>query len=228
MAKRPFFLWTQSGNNLCIEKNSSFIWNPGFSVTQKRKNIHALHESARELGFFPLLEVSTKSEYKLGQRLSAFNLKTPSPIGDIPVECAYQGSKVFELGGPFTDLYDKPPREAKKDARLVSSGKLTHFEYFNTYWSLYPQTAFYDWLIFQSLRPHADYLERLLRFSGFTDIEFNPEKSVSCQARTCAIISSLIYRKTFAQISTDSKVFIQFYKNACVESQSKRVANTLL
>ena len=64
----------------------------------------ALHEAAKSKGYFPLLEVSTKSEVVLGQRLSAFNLKAKSDmIGEIPLECAFQGSKVFENGGPYTD-----------------------------------------------------------------------------------------------------------------------------
>jgi Aldo/keto reductase family len=33
---------------------------------------------------------------------------------------------------------------------------------------------------------HREWLERLYRYAGFTDIEFNPSKSINCQARSCA------------------------------------------
>ena len=59
------------------------------------------------------LEVSTKSNEKLGQRLSAFNLKIDTKIGEITIESAFQGSKVFEHGGPYTDIYKKDSRDAK-------------------------------------------------------------------------------------------------------------------
>jgi hypothetical protein len=40
--------------------------------------------------------------------------------------------------------------------------------------------------------PHRDYLVRLKDYAGFTDIEFNPEKSVNCQARSCAIFVTMM------------------------------------
>jgi hypothetical protein len=57
-----------------------------------------LHESAARAGYAPLLEVSTKSEEKVGQRLSAFNLKVHSRLGVMPLEMAFQGSKVLPAG----------------------------------------------------------------------------------------------------------------------------------
>lgn len=228
MAKRPIFIWQNSNNELFCEKDISFYWNPGFSITQKRKNIHALHKRAEELGFSPLLEVSTKSESKLGQRLSAFNLRTPSEAGEIPVECAYQGSKIFEFGGPFTDLYQKSPREAKKDSRLNINGKLIGFQYHDNIWPLRPKTAFYDWLIFQALYSYATYLKRLLNYSGFTDIEFNPEKSVSCQARTCAIIASLIARNEFTQAASDPGDFMNIYEKTFNVTSYRQFQKNLL
>jgi len=32
----------------------------------------------------------------------------------------------------------------------------------------------------------------LTKYDAFSDIEFNPKKSINCQARTCAILVSLI------------------------------------
>jgi hypothetical protein len=138
-----------------------------------------------------LLEVSTKSDEKLGQHLSAFNLKVRTSGGEISLESAFQGSKVFEAGGPYTDLYSAEPRAARRDPRLQNSGLLLRFEFDNSEFPLNPQTAFYDWLYMKALFPHREWLARLLQYVGFTDIEFNPERSINCQARSCALFVAL-------------------------------------
>lgn len=78
----------------------------------------------------------------IGKELSAFNLKTIYEGKKISVECAFQGSKVFEKGGPYTDLYMKPSIEAKKDRRLRESGKLIKFVYKNEEYPLEPKDFF--------------------------------------------------------------------------------------
>src|ERR1035438_4931892 len=105
MAERPIFLPTRTQDQLVREVSVQMTWHSGFAEIQKKRNILALHEAASHLGFTPLLEVSTKSGDKVGQHLSAFHLKVPSPVGNIPLECAFQGSKVFERGGLYTDLF---------------------------------------------------------------------------------------------------------------------------
>lgn len=100
MAERPIFLPTPTQDELVKEVPVKLVWHSGFAEIQKKRNIHALHEAAARLGYGPLLEVSTKSDDKVGQHLSAFHLKVHSPVGDIPLECAFQGSKVFEYGDP--------------------------------------------------------------------------------------------------------------------------------
>ena len=62
------------------------------------------------------------------------------------MECAYQGSKVFERGGPYTDLYSVDVRTAKRDPRLKESGRLTGFLFEGFKFPLEPKTVFYDWL----------------------------------------------------------------------------------
>jgi len=192
MAKRPVFIPLCKTDHLVDEIQVEFIWNPGFAPVQKKKNVLALHESAAKKGFHPLLEVSTKSEELLGQRLSAFSLKIDTDIGEISIEAAFQGSKVFKHGGPYRDIYGKDSRGAKKDPRIKESGRLIGFNYFGQEWPLIPKTAFYDWLYLTALRPHQDYLTKLFSYKGFTDIEFNPQKSINCQARTCALLVSLL------------------------------------
>jgi len=209
MAERPIFIPYGDGNRLVREVLIDFAWNPGFAPVQKKKNIAALHASAAAKGFPSLLEVSTKSEEALGVRLSAFNLKVLLNDGrSIPLESAYQGSKVFERAGPFIDLYNLPPREAKRDERLQSSGYLKGFRFEGVDWGLEPKTAFYDWLYIFALKEHADYLKKLFAYDGFTDIEFNPEKSLNCQARSCAILVSLLKKGLFPKVAYDKELFI--------------------
>ena len=193
MAERPIFIPWTTESRLVKELSFSFDWNPGFAPVQKKKNIRALHDAAKAKGYSPLLEVSTKSDERLGQRLSAFNLKVRTEkLPEIALECAFQGSKVFEKGGPYTDLYTVGTRSAKSDPRLRSSGKIIAFRFDDFAFPAEPKTAFYDWLYITALHPHRQYLKRLTRYVGFTDIEFNPSVSINCQARYCAIFVAMM------------------------------------
>ncbi len=191
MAERPVFIPAPDAPGFVLEKSFTITWAGGFAAVQKKKNVKALHNAAKVCGVEPILEASTKSDERLGQRLSAFNLKVKTHEGELPLECAYQGSKVFERGGPYTDLYFTDPRSAKRDPRLQSSGKLTAFQFGGHKFPLEPKTVFYDWLYITAIFPHRVFLDRLNEYHGFTDIEFNPSKSINCQARACALFVSL-------------------------------------
>jgi hypothetical protein len=155
MAERPIFVPDEDAPGLVREIPLSIAWAGGFAPVQKKKNIKALHEAAAGAGFPELLEISTKSDEKLGQRLSAFSLTFHSDeLGDIPLECAYQGSKVFERGGPYTDLYHVDVRTAKRDPRLKDSGRITGFMFEGFKFPLEPKTVFYDWLYINTILPH--------------------------------------------------------------------------
>jgi hypothetical protein len=193
MAKRPVFVPVlEKSGKLVDVKEVEFVWHRGMSVTQKRKNIQALHKAAQAKGLAPLLEVSTKSELELGRALSAFNLRLKDNSGSTYfVEAVFQGSKVFERGGPYEDIYLSSGRDARSDPRLKNSGVLRKFRYNNTDWPLEPKTAFYDWLYLNALQQHPDLANQLLLYNAFTDIEFNPQKSYSTQARSCALYVAL-------------------------------------
>lgn len=194
MAERPIFLPIENGSRLVQEVSISFTWHPGMAPSQKKRNVLALHEGGAKSGISPVLEVSTKSDLKVGQRLSAFSLKLPVCGRETTIECAYQGSKVFERGGPFNDIYFKTSREAKGDFRLKESGRLIKFRFEEEDYPLTPMTAFYDWLYLKALYPHSEWLKRLYSCAGFTDIEFNPERSLNCQARSIALFVALSKR----------------------------------
>ncbi len=193
MARRPVFVPDSSGCPYVKEVQIEFKWHPGFAKSQMQKSIASLHEAAKKKGISPILETSGKSESDLGESLSAFNLSLKTPSGkEISVECAYQGSKVFEKDGPYSELYFVSSREAKTDERLRNSGKVIAFEFFGDSYPTEPQTAFYDWLYMSALsQKSSHFLEELKPFRGFSDIVFNPRKSINCQARAAATFVSL-------------------------------------
>jgi Family of unknown function (DUF6977) len=216
VATRPIFVPCFEQDHLVREVAVSFHWHPGMSAGQKKKNVAELHLAAQLHGLRRILEVSTKSESKLGCRLSAFSLQVDLPAGGrAPLESAYQGSKVFERGGPYTDLYSVSPREAKRDERLRASGMLKCFKFGDAVWPLEPKTVFYDWVYLYALKGHADFLHRLLEYDAFTDIEFNPAKSVNSQARSCAMLVALLKRNLFPEIVFDRTRFLSVVASDC-------------
>jgi len=173
-----------------------FTWVPGMALSQTRKRIESLHSAVNsaQLGT-NALEVSTKSTEAVGVALSAFNLRLRGSDGiELSVESAYQGSKVFALGGPFHDLYRMSSIHAKQDGRLHASGAIVGFDYFGQRWSISPRSAFYDWLYVSALARDQSLTKSLERFDCFTDIAFNPNKSFNCQARAVALHMSLRWR----------------------------------
>src|SRR5439155_15438469 len=105
----------------------------------------------------------------------------------VSVEVAFQAAKEFESGGPFPDLLAMSPWEVKRDPRLRTSGRLRSFRYDNDVWDLEPKSAFYDWLYLKALAGRSDLGTEVIRYKGCTDIEFNPQKSINCQARSVAL-----------------------------------------
>ncbi|MEF4932641.1 hypothetical protein U9Y37_23525 [Escherichia coli] len=210
MAVRPVFVPTDAGHLLSLTKDVDFPWAPGMSKTQKQKSIKALHAAANEQGLNSLLEISSKSEDEVGVKLSAFNLiiKTQKLCKEFTVESAFQASKVFERGGPYVDILHKNSMDAKKDIRLKESGNLVCFKFYNTIWPLVPRTAFYDWLYLSALKQNKNLAIHLLNFDGFTDIEFNPVKSINCQARAAALYVSLVQRNMLDDVLLSKDKFL--------------------
>lgn len=216
MAQRPVFIPHLKGPLLVRTASVTFDWFPGLSVSQKQRSIESLHAAARQLpGVDNVLEVSSKSKERLGTALSAFNLALPDSVqaGGLSVECAFQGSKVFEQGGPYSDIYGMTSREAKRDNRLRTSGRVIGFRFLGLEWPLEPQTAFYDWLYISALRKDPELTQRVADFSAFTDIEFNPEKSINCQAYAVALCVSLYKRGTLDAVVVDKDSFLRFIRD---------------
>lgn len=221
MAKRPVFIPLKDGPQLVEERPVEFRWHPGMSASQKKKNVHELHWAANKLGFANVLEVSSKSDSEAGRRLSAFYQKIEIWGKITSVESAYQASKKFEYGGPYVDLLFEDPRTAKRDERLKNSGRVIGFCLMGRDYPIVPQTAFYDWLYCQALGKFDKWVvEKLSKIDAFTDIEFNPERQVNCQARSCAIIVALAERGILARACADFDTFVEIvYEHQAVDAQ---------
>jgi hypothetical protein len=212
MAERPVFIPVPESDELVHEVFLAITWHPGFAQSQKEKNITALHGAAALRGMSPLLEISSKSKSERGRHMSAFHMTVPTKAyGRIKLELAFQGSKVFEHGGPYTDLYRKGDTEigqAKRDPRLQESGRLVGFNFEGLEFPLEPKTAFYDWLYCSFLWDHREWATKLYAYEGFTDIEFNPQRSINCQARSAALFLSLLQRGDLEDALTSPAAFI--------------------
>jgi len=204
MAKRPVFVSRTEPWPRVQEVTVEFRWVAGLSAAQKRRRIEELHSSARsKLGEETrILEISSHSPDALGRDLSAFALVYEAPDGlRSTVEALFQGSKVFSDGsGPFPELYALPGREARrrlheKRAHLPADVTLEKFVPAflpgEAEWPAATGTAFYDWLYISALLQNEDHAEQLLEYNAFTDIEFNPARSLNCQARAAALFRAL-------------------------------------
>lgn len=193
MANRPVFVPKLNGVVGVEELMLEFKWHPGMAKVQKQKSIQELHNAANRRGHSPILEISSKSKVELGILLSAFNLCITTKLKNIvfTVETAFQGSKIFERGGPYKDLIGMDSRAAKKDIRLRESGNLIGFEFFGNAFPLMPRTFFYDWVYINALQQNSELSSLVKDYAGFSDIEFNPERSINCQAYSAALYLSL-------------------------------------
>lgn len=208
MAERPVF-FIRGGK--VQSRLYAFAWFPGFAASQKQKSIESLHKAILETdpGASPL-EISTKGKAPLGVKLSAFNLR----LNGTALENVFQSAKVFENGGPYPDLLTLPPKEVKRDPRLRESGALTGFLYQSELFPLTPKTAFYDYIYLSAVKESLTRAElsALSEYNYFTDIEFNPARSVNTQARTVPLIKLLLEEHgCIPDFTKDS--FIQYHQS---------------
>ena len=205
MAKRP--AWTIRNGHV-VREEFDFSWNSGFALSQKQKNIRALHHAIMEKTGETALEISTKSTVELGTRLSAFTLK----LNDIFLENIFQAAKKYENGGPYQDLLSIAPKDAKKDERHNSSGRLISFVMDGIEWPLEAKTAFYDYLYVSAVVERFGWDLNLEEYSWFTDIEFNPLKAINCQARAITLYK-LLHNNMNVDVMKEKDQWIRFHLN---------------
>lgn len=193
-----------------------FQWHGGFSKAQALRCIHSLHGAYAGLRKGRrILEVSSASENDLGRRLSAFSLTVRhdavAESRPMPLEVAYQSSKIFRSHGRLSRAADLAPGKAKRLAVEVDSvDDLTGFEWNGCRWPLEPPTAFYDWLFVQAVRQDPELSRQIIGYDAFTDIKFNPSRSLSSQARSAALFVGLSIHDELQTAVASMESFLSF------------------
>lgn len=205
MAYRPVFYGDAFGYKKYM---IDFEFFTGFSLSQKQKSIQSLHNSIiRNFPERKILEVSSKSLDEIGRQASAFNLNVILKSGkEFSVEQIFQGSKKFRRGGSQLHLIDQmTSKELKKYIGKVHQvDELVSFECFGQIFPLKPQTFFYNWLYINTLHQNQLLANQIIKYDTFTDIEFNPKRSINCQAEACSIYVYL-YKSNLLDYALSSK-----------------------
>lgn len=84
------------------------------------------------------------------------------------------------------------------------------------HWACY---FFYDWLYINALKQNSILATELENYDIFTDIEFNPNKSLSCQAATVALFLSLKKAGTLDKATKTSDEFLKL-RLSVIDNQS--------
>lgn len=154
-------------------------------------------------------------------------IRTPSGK-EFSVESAFQASKVFEKGGPYKDLLDVTSKQAKKDERLRNSGKIIKFFINGSTFKTEPKTYFYNWLYINTLNLYDELTEQLIEYNAFTDIAFNPQKSINCQAEAAAIYVSLQKQGLLQEALKNKDTFLDVVYPTYNENKSDESENVQL
>ena len=214
MAKRPCYRPLDKFVGYRTVESPEFKWNPGFAFSQKQKNVVALHDAIHRIDpSAKILEISSKSLQPLGVSLSAFNLKFPYGGAECSVESVFQASKVFDGGvGPFPELYSHDSREVRHHVQDASNGhRLLAFEFDGVRWELEPKTAFFYQLYIKALLANPELAAEVLEFDAFTDIEFNPNRQINCQAAAAAFYVSLYRQGKLEGAMSSREAFLKLH-----------------
>jgi hypothetical protein len=86
--------------------------------------------------------------------------------------------------------------------------RLVAFEFDGIRWDLEPKTAFYDWLYIHALLENPQLAEEVKEYDAFTDIEFNPNRQINCQAAAAALYISLCWTGKLEEVMSDRNLFV--------------------
>ena len=158
-------------------------------------------------------------------------------IGDSPktkIEIASKGKGKFivdisdRLINDGKAYYLEPisdnPRELKSTLKAFikanKGAKLSHFEFYGEIFELSAGVAnsasfFYDFLYFWALGENFSQseLKKILDYNIFTDIEFNHNVSINCQARSCALYHYALLNKKVDFYMQSKENFKSIYAN---------------
>lgn len=208
MATRPVFIINNKPpyfKKIDVE----FQYASGFAISQKQKNIKSLHSAfLSNHSKYKILEISTKSAEYLGQQLSAFNLSLNIKNKEYSVETLFQSSKIYDTYYKQSSLLQMTSIEAKKYGTSNNDKKLLGFKFLDINFPLEPKTYFYDWLYINALYGKKNLIQQLLDsgYNAFSDIEFNPKKSINCQAQSVAIAVSLVKLNKLSSLYKNNEI----------------------
>ena len=189
MAKRPIFISTGDIEHPFESKDITFRWISGMSYYQKCKRRDSLAlEISKLYDIKRWLEISTKSDKEIGVNLSALNLFLKTTTGTDTVENIYQKAKYFY------------------------KGEIVGFKYNNCVFENEPTGMFYDYIYLYAILQNKNLINDLVQYNIFSDIEFNPKRSLNTQARAAAIFKTL-YDNHNLGIVKDQYDFKRYYKS---------------
>ena len=73
---------------------------------------------------------------------------------------------------------------------------------------LEPRNYFYTWLYISALSRYPEYIKKLICYDSFTDIEFNPKKSLNCQAMAVAMCVGLLKAGKYEEATQRKEKFL--------------------
>ena len=189
MAVRPIFISTGDIEKPFSKEDVEFTWVKGMSYSQKCKRRDSLASEISKLyDIKRWLEISTKSDKEIGVKLSAKNLVLTTSTGSDTVENIYQKSKYFY------------------------KGEIVGFKYNSCVFENDPTGMFYDYIYIYAILQNKELVREFVQYDIFSDIEFNPKKSINTQARAAAIFKTL-YDNHNLGIIKDQYDFKRYYKS---------------
>jgi hypothetical protein len=202
MAQRNY--WYLDNENVIKKGIKDFKWEPGMSISQRRKSCINLHEALKKDGKNPL-DISSASTEELGVNLSAFNLTWKNHS----IECLYQGSKVYENAGAQHQLYNMSPRQAKQSMKTLGNDKIIGFNFEGNDYPIVPRTLFYDWLYLHGLIENYGENFDFSMYDCFTDIQATINV-YACQARAVCEYVAMQKTNTFYALN-DINLFVKWH-----------------
>lgn len=191
MAKRTYYI--PSRNGILSLMSPEFKWFGGFAKSQGRKCVQSLHDTLHAINpAWRILDTTTRSTSELGVRLSARNMTIKVNERDCDLEAVYQASKVYEGNiGPHPEMYTRPGGEVKSELKAKTIGlKIVGYNFNGVTYPAEPKHDFYYNLVLRSFAEHPDLGNAVMDYDCFTDITFNPDKGINCQA---AAIANYVY-----------------------------------
>ena len=219
MAKRIVFMKknTAAFNE---EVEVEFTWAKGLNTICRQRSIHNLFDMAGKM--YPsirILDTSYVSDQQDGVKLSSYNLPiTLASCETVPLECVYQGSKMIDNAGPYTDLFNVDPMKVKADSRL--NGEVTGFRFEGEDYPAASTHSFYNWLFCRALHQNHELAEQLGKYDAFCDI-MKPADAVECEARAAAIYEGLRISNKLAACLDSFDVFCEAMNGVDAETIEK-------